>query len=197
MSLSAVLKAGLSERDTGETGSGSGWDPYPDGGQTRSTSVLKAVSGKSGRWTTDAGYRPFQNSLPKPKVTAPATRKPANANASGQRVAPQIGTRRVAGSRNLRRTGVKPAGQVNPQQYIRELDRYHAEQNRHQTRDAVMDVASHEVERVARLAARVRGRYIASSGCRQLEQAGLKEAELAELRRYRNPMKSFATGLIC
>jgi hypothetical protein len=197
MSLSAVLKAGLSERDTGETGSGSGWDPYPDGGQTRSTPVLKAVSGKkaaAGQPTLDIG---LSDSLPKPKVTAPATRKPANANASGQRVAPQIGTRRAAGPREISvAPALKPAGQVNPQQYIRELDRYHAEQNRHQTRDAVMDVASHEVERVARLAARVRGRYIAKLlDAGNSEQAGLKEAELAELRRYRESHEELCHGL--
>jgi hypothetical protein len=64
------------------------------------------------------------------------------------------------------------------------------------TRDAVMDVASHEVERVAHLAARVRGRYIAKLlDAGNSEQVGLKEVELLELRRYRESQEELCRGL--
>jgi hypothetical protein len=64
------------------------------------------------------------------------------------------------------------------------------------TRDAVMDVASHEVERVAHLAARVRRRYIAKLlDAGNSEQVGLKEVELLELRRYRESQEELCRGL--
>ncbi|MDA1309128.1 MAG: hypothetical protein O2985_05915, partial [Proteobacteria bacterium] len=54
----------------------------------------------------------------------------------------------------------------------------------------------HEVERVAKLAARVRGRYIAKLlDAGDSDQAGLKEAELVELRRYRESHEELCRGL--
>lgn len=209
MSLSAVLKAGLGARDASEATGGSGWDPYPDDGRGKSAPALKSPSPKRASATEQRLEAGLSDSLPTPKLTAPPARQPANANASAD---PGTGTRRSGGSAggsaggsdgqlkghidDLGRAPGKKAGPVNPRQYIRELDRFHTEQNRFHTRDAVMDVASKEVERVARLAAKIRGRYIAKLlDAGNPEQAGLKEAELLELRRYRESHEELCHGL--
>ena len=200
MSLSAVLKAGLGARDANETSGEAGWDPYPGGDRSaKPAPALKALPSKralsSGK-QLDAG---LSDSLPTPKLTAPPARQPANANASSEPDALHSGLsrgQRKAHIEEIGRASTKKPGRVNPQQYVRELDRFHAEQNRHLTQDAVMDVASHEVERVARLAAKVRGRYIAKLlDAGNSDQAGLKEAELHELKRYRESHEELCHGL--
>ncbi len=198
MSLGAVLKAGLSARDSNQTEAGAGWDPYPDGGERAKPSQgLKAVPAKRAATAKSSLDIGLSDSLPKPKVTPPANPKPANANASSSRGSVKLSSRRAETIREIAAVPArKAAGEVNPQQYIRELDRFHSEQNRRLTRDVVMDVASHEVERVAKLAAKIRGRYIAKLlDAGNSEQAGLKEAELAELRRYRESHEELCHGL--
>jgi hypothetical protein len=198
MSLSAVLKAGLGARDANESASEPGWDPYPSGGDiAKPAPTLKALPAKrtaSPEAPLGAG---LSDALPTPKLTAPPTRQPANANASTQREADaRSRSQRKAQLQELGRAPGKVTGRVNPQQYVRELDRFHSEQNRHLTQDAVMDVASHEVERVAHLAAKVRGRYIAKLlDAGNSDQAGLKEAELHELKRYRESHEELCHGL--
>ena len=136
----------------------------------------------------------LSDTLPTPKLSAPPDREPANENTSSK--TGRLAKNAKSQAREKHSHAVAKLGHVNPQQYIRELDRYHAEQNRHMTRDAVMDVASHEVERVAHLAARVRGRYIAKLlDAGNSEQAGLKEAELLALRRYRESHEELCRGL--
>lgn len=197
MSLGAVLKAGLSARDATETETDGGWDPYPSGeDRAKKAPALKAVPSTRSKHIEPTLGAGLSDSLPKPKVTVPSTRQPANANASSTRVAGEPKARRQAMIEEIAGVPVRKSGRVNPQQYIRELDRFHAEQNRHLTQDAVMDVASHEVERVAKLAAKVRGRYIAKLlDAGNSQQAGLKEAELAELRRYRESHEELCHGL--
>jgi len=73
---------------------------------------------------------------------------------------------------------------VPPQQYVRELDRFHAKQNRHLTQDAVRHVTSHEVERVAKLL-----------DAEVSDQVELKDAKWVELRRYRESYEELCRGL--
>lgn len=195
MSLSAVLKAGLSARDANETETEAGWDPYPSNEKrAKLMPALKPAGAKRPTQIEPTLGAGLSDSLPKPKITVPSTREPANANS--HRVAGEPRARRQAMIEEIAGAPIRKSGRVNPQQYIRELDRYHAEQNRHLTQDAVMDVASHEVERVAKLAAKVRGRYIAKLlDAGNSQQAGLKEAELAELRRYRESHEELCHGL--
>lgn len=198
MSLSAVLKAGLGARDANESASEPGWDPYPSGdARAKPAPVLKALPAKSTASPEALLGAGLSDSLPTPKLSPPPARQPANANASIQ---PETEAR----SRNQRKAQLQEIGRapgtkssrVNPRQYIRELDRFHSEQNRHLAQDAVMDVASHEVERVAQLAAKVRGRYIAKLlDAGNSDQAGLKEAELHELKRYRESHEELCHGL--
>jgi len=197
MSLSAVLKAGLSARDANETEAEAGWDPYPSGEErAKPVPALKPVGAKRAAPIEPTLGAGLSDSLPKPKITVPPTRQPANANASSDRGAREPKARRQAVIEEIAGVPMRKSGRVNPQQYIRELDRYQAEQNRHLTQDAVMDVASHEVECVAKLAAKVRGRYIAKLlDAGNSQQADLKEAELAELRRYRESHEELCHGL--
>ena len=203
MSLSAALKAGLGVRDAGADSDGPDWDPYPTGGETAKPAKGKSAAGvlAAPRATTPSspGRTPrephltsgLSDSLPTPKISAPPARQPANANTSTGR-----GKQPSAGLSDSAPTQAPKVGRVTPQQYVRELDRFHAEQNRRLTQEAVMDVTSHEVERVAKLAARVRGRYIAKLlDAGDSDQAGLKEAELVELRRYRESHEELCRGL--
>ena len=50
---------------------------------------------------------------------------------------------------------------VTPQQYVRELEWYRADQYRQLTRETVIEVNSEEVQSIARMSAKVRGRYMA------------------------------------
>jgi hypothetical protein len=195
MSLSAVIKAGLGARDTSETVAESSWDPYPGGGKSEKpkpvSNGLSTKRPQSHDQRLDAG---LSDSLPKPKLAPPPARQPANLNSNSP--SSRSGGELKAHINDIGRAPGKKAGPVNPQQYIRELDRFHTEQNRQHTQDAVMDVASQEVERVAKLAAKVRGRYIAKLlDAGNSEQAGIKEAEMLELRRYRESHEELCNGL--
>ncbi|MBM85931.1 MAG: hypothetical protein CMM47_07910 [Rhodospirillaceae bacterium] len=190
MSSSAALKASLAAPDTNGSGI---WDPYPDGPEKQVVKIAgRTKSGSSPN--SRASIKPaaprlaslgLSDSLPAPKLTTPPERMPANINDQSE-AAPTSG--KTPAARKL--------SAVNPQQYVRELERYHADQNRKQIRGAVMDVASSEVERVATLAARVRGRYIAKLlDAGGLEKNGLKETELQELRRCRESHEELCHGL--
>lgn len=208
MSLSAALKAGLGARDTKEK-AGGGWDPYPGGtSQPASAAKVKPKTGqaKTGRRSLteprlNAGLAAgLSDTLPapSPKLSPPPARPPANVNQQVEksrrrnRATPDT----VASQKAAWVDDGAKASRVNPQQYIRELDRFHAEQNRRLTQDVVMGVASQEIERIAQLAARVRGRYIAKLlDAGNTEKGGLKEAELAELRRHRESHEELCRGL--
>jgi hypothetical protein len=89
-----------------------------------------------------------------------------------------------------------PGGRVNAAQYVRELDRFAAEENRRAVSDVVMEVNQSEVEGVVRHAARIKGRYLA----KQLHvgnkaKSGVMEAEVNELTRYRETYEELARGL--
>src|SRR3546814_13873486 len=52
-------------------------------------------------------------------------------------------------------------GRVNAAQYVRELDRFISDEGSRAVADTVMDVNPGEIEGVAKLAARIKGRYLA------------------------------------
>ena len=89
---------------------------------------------------------------------------------------------------------VKPT--ITAQQYVSELDRFLNKQNEHLTKKVVLDVSSVEIERLVKLSAKVRGRYIA----KLLDLGGdghlvLKESELIDLRRTRESHEELLAGL--
>lgn len=89
-----------------------------------------------------------------------------------------------------------PGGRVNAAQYVRELDRFAAEENRRAVSDVVMEVNQSEVEGVVRHAARIKGRYLAKLlDVGNKAKSGVMEAEVNELTRYRETYEELARGL--
>ncbi len=89
-----------------------------------------------------------------------------------------------------------PGGRVNAAQYVRELDRLAAEENRRAVSDVVMEVNQSEVEGVVRHAARIKGRYLAKLlDIGNKSKSGVMEAEVNELTRYRETYEELARGL--
>ncbi|MEQ8335156.1 hypothetical protein [Nisaea sp.] len=200
MSLTSALKAGLGSRlkDLSGTGTGAEWDPYPGDGQEQQSgaSRLPAKAAPPAVPAVKQPLRADRAERPAAAVAAPArTPRPANANAA-ERAAQQAQKSKPAQAKNAPWLhGKDSAIRVNPQQYARELDRYRTEQNRHLTQETVMDVAAGELEGIAQMAAKARGRYFA-----KLLDAGaprhgfLQEAEIAELKFYREMYEEMTQG---
>lgn len=202
MSLSSALKAGLGARlkDLSGTGAGADWDPYPDETRGKTPAETNAPSNpskagtKAGSAKTGA-VQPLRADRKNAMAPVAKTPRPANANSEAPSApAPKAPrARRESGAPWLQG---KAAGlRVNPQQYARELDRYMTEQNRQLTQETVMEVGAGELEGVAQMAAKARGRYFA-----KLLDAGaprhgfLQEAEVAELRFYREMYEEMTQG---
>ena len=89
-----------------------------------------------------------------------------------------------------------PVGHVNPQQYTRELDRFVADEARRTVAETLRDVRSAEIEGVARLAARIKARYLAKLlDAGNPSKSGVQENEIKELIRYRETYEEFGRGL--
>jgi hypothetical protein len=87
-------------------------------------------------------------------------------------------------------------GTINPRQYVVALDRFLNKQNSYITQDVVLDVSSSEIERVIKLSARVRGRYLAKVlDIGSSEKGGLKGSELIELRHCRESYEELFAGI--
>jgi hypothetical protein len=85
---------------------------------------------------------------------------------------------------------------INPRQYMVTLDRFLNKQNSYITKDVVLDVSSSEIERVIKLSARVRGRYLAKVlDIGSSEKGGLKGSELIELRHCRESYEELFAGI--
>lgn len=208
MSLTSALKAGLGSRlkDLSGTGTGADWDPYPEDGQGGKSAASK-LPAKAAPQPVPAAKQPLRAERadrPGVAVAAPArTPRPANANAAAERAAQQA--QKAQQAQQARPAAAKQnapwlqdknnAMRVNPQQYARELDRYRSEQNRHLTQETVMEVASGELEGIAQMAAKARGRYFAKlldAGAPR--QGFLQEAEIAELKFYREMYEEMTQG---
>ena len=202
MSLTSALKAGLGSRlkDLSGNGTGAEWDPYPEDGQGGGSAASK-LPAKAPAPAVKQPLRAERADRPGVAVAAPArTPRPANANAAAERAAQQAKkvqqARPAAAKQNAPWLHDKDnAMRVNPQQYARELDRYRNEQNRHLTQETVMEVASGELEGIAQMAAKARGRYFAKlldAGAPR--QGFLQEAEIAELKFYREMYEEMTQG---
>tara|TARA_E500000305_G_scaffold100000_1_gene92593 strand:- start:1175 stop:1855 length:681 start_codon:yes stop_codon:yes gene_type:complete len=204
MSLTSALKAGLGSRlkDLSGNGTGAEWDPYPedDQGGKSAASRLPAKAAPQPAPAVKQPLRAERADRPGAAVAAPArTPRPANANAAAERAAQQAQKTqqaRPAATKNAPWLhGKDNTMRVNPQQYARELDRYRNEQNRHLTQETVMEVASGELEGIAQMAAKARGRYFAKlldAGAPR--QGFLQEAEIAELKFYREMYEEMTQG---
>src|SRR3546814_19247725 len=87
-------------------------------------------------------------------------------------------------------------GRVNAAQYVRELDRFISDEGSRAVADTVMDVNPGEIEGVAKLAARIKGRYLAKLlVLGNPSQSTVQDAEVRELTRYRETYEELARGL--
>jgi len=195
MSLAAALKKGQAVADTlGD------WDPFPEAKR----------AGSEG----DRSLAPRQ-AAPKPAVdrrpqVSPAGSAAANVNATERRAAKPAARLRAVeapaaparGDAEERRRaswlqdGLPQRNRVNAAQYIRELERFAAEESRRAVADAVMDVNPSEIEGVAKLAARIKGRYLAKLlDLGNPTKSTVQDAEIRELTRYRETHEELARGL--
>ena len=118
--------------------------------------------------------------------------KQENSTASGSSVQDSISP--SGSEKATKKREVKPT--ITAQQYVSELDRFLSRQNEHLTKKVVLGVSSIEIERLVKLSAKVRGRYIA----KLLDLGGdghlvLKESELIDLRRTRESHEELLAGL--
>src|SRR3546814_2109701 len=87
-------------------------------------------------------------------------------------------------------------GRVNAAQYVRELDRFISDEGSRAVADTVMDVNPGEIEGVAKLAARIKGRYLAKLlDLGNPSKSTVQDAEVRELTRYRETYEELARGL--
>ncbi|MBT5263887.1 MAG: hypothetical protein HOL85_03580 [Rhodospirillaceae bacterium] len=208
MSLSAALKAGLGFDSTENETEDTGWNPYPEDQDNKGSLVSstpqdnaagKAVAKVPARSRATAAPAPANiNQATSPRAPAPRSKTNAKAEAQAAKIPAQAkrprATARQANAEWLGDSDTKRA--VNPQQYVRELERFLGDQNRKETRDAVLNVTSTEIEGVASLAARIRGRYLAKLlDTGNSSDVGLREGELRELIRYRESHEELLRGL--
>src|SRR3546814_11977001 len=79
-------------------------------------------------------------------------------------------------------------GRVNAAQYVRELDRFISDEGSRAVADTVMDVNPGEIEGVAKLAARIKGRYLAKLlDLGNPSKSTVQDAEVRELTRHLEP----------
>jgi pyruvate/2-oxoglutarate dehydrogenase complex dihydrolipoamide acyltransferase (E2) component len=214
MSLAAALKKGLEAADT--IGN---WDPFAEESATPAAAAspkTSAPANANGRAVARAAAP--KAALRKPAAEAsggkPAARNPiaavrekaAQASGKAQQPARTRAPQKPAGTdprapeaKGQRANWLHDAvsgGRVNTAQYVRELDRYAAEEARRAVADVVMTVNQAEVEGVVRHAARIKGRYLAKLldiGAKA--KAGVMEAEVTELTRHREAYEELARGL--
>ena len=198
MPLKAALKAGL-----GALEENNNFQIKTGLGESVSLETLRPSLMQKGQNSASLGAKKSKfsenltDSLPIPELTSSSIKRAANLN---QRVKNQMEEEAHKCSNGL--TIQKPKyessheGTVNARQYVVELDRFLNRQNNNLTQGVVLDVASHEIEQVIRLSARVRGRYIAKVlDIGRSETGGLKESELLELRRHRQSCEELSLGI--
>jgi len=219
MSLTAALKKGLSA--AGSSGeAGDDWDPYPEqgsaapAGKRANAAVVKSPARPQAQSGSQSSGKPVQKAAAKadPRRAAglrsveggarPAA-KTAARSAPKAAVADSLPARRPAnqsepsGKRaNWLGTTAVPVGHVNPQQYTRELDRLIQDESRRAVADTLMDVRSAEIEGVAKLAGRIKARYLAKLlDVGDQSKPGVQETEIKELMRYRETFEELGRGL--
>ena len=200
MSLKAALKAGLGAIDSQ---SSDGNNDFNKLNKPREfTGKLGALHSKGDVPEISAPEKKvvakLSDSLPKPKLNIKTYAHAANVNKqenSTARVSTAQDNISLSGSdKSTIEKEVKPT--ITAQQYVSELDRFLNKQNEHLTKKVVLGVSSVEIERLVKLSAKVRGRYIA----KLLDLGGdghlvLKESELIDLRRTRESHEELLAGL--
>ena len=200
MSLKAALKAGLGAIDSQ---SSDGNNDFNKLNKPREfTGKLGALHSKGDVPEISAPEKKvvakLSDSLPKPKLNIKTYAHAANVNKqenSTARVSTAQENISLSGSdKTTIEKEVKPT--ITAQQYVSELDRFLNKQNEHLTKKVVLGVSSVEIERLVKLSAKVRGRYIA----KLLDLGGdghlvLKESELIDLRRTRESHEELLAGL--
>jgi len=200
MSLKAALKAGLGAIDSQ---SSDGNNDFNKLNKPREfTGKLGALHSKGDVPEISAPEKKvvakLSDSLPKPKLNIKTYAHAANVNKQENSTA-RVSTAQdnislLALDKTTKEKEVKPT--ITAQQYVSELDRFLNKQNEHLTKKVVLDVSSVEIERLVKLSAKVRGRYIA----KLLDLGGdghlvLKESELIDLRRTRESHEELLAGL--
>ena len=223
MSLTAALKKGLSVANAGGELSDD-WDPYPDqsgrgkpvsranAAVVRSPSaqktepkpaeaapVTKESLRKSGALKAIDGAKaePATEQAPKPAVT-PLQRSATPLRRAANQAGPSLKSERTQDDKraNWLCTAGVAVGHVNPAQYARELDRFATDEERRVVMDTLMDVRSTEIEGVAKLAARIKARYLAKLlDVGNPAKSGVQETEIKELVRYRETYEELGRGL--
>ena len=200
MSLKAALKAGLGAIDSQ---SSDGNNDFNKLNKPREfTGKLGALHSKGDVPEISVPEKKvvakLSDSLPKPKLNIKTYAHAANVNKqenSTARVSTAQDNISLSGlDKTTKEKEVKPT--ITAQQYVSELDRFLNKQNEHLTKKVVLDVSSVEIERLVKLSAKVRGRYIA----KLLDLGGdghlvLKESELIDLRRTRESHEELLAGL--
>ena len=200
MSLKAALKAGLGAIDSQ---SSDGNNDFNKLNKPREfTGKLGALHSKGDMPEISAPEKKvvakLSDSLPKPKLNIKTYAHAANVNKqenSTARVSTAQDNISLSGlDKTTKEKEVKPT--ITAQQYVSELDRFLNKQNEHLTKKVVLGVSSVEIERLVKLSAKVRGRYIA----KLLDLGGdghlvLKESELIDLRRTRESHEELLAGL--
>ena len=199
MSLKAALKAGLGATDP----------QSDDANNFNKLNKPREFTGKLGTLKSKGDVRELSlseakiatklsDSLPKPKLNIKTYAHAANVNkqekstTSGSSVQDSIS---LSGSEKVRKEK-EVKSTITAQQYVSELDRFLTKQNENLTKKVVLGVSSVEIERLVKLSAKVRGRYIA----KLLDLGGdghlvLKESELIDLRRTRESHEELLAGL--
>ena len=198
MSLKAALKAGLGaleENNKVQIKTGLGESVSLE--TLRPSLMQKGQNSASLRAKKSKFSENLTDSLPIPELTSSSIKRAANLN---QRLKNQMEEEAHKRSNELAiqksKNESSHEGTVNARQYVVELDRFLNRQNNNLTQGVVLDVASHEIEQVIRLSARVRGRYIAKVlDIGRSETGGLKESELLELRRHRQSCEELSLGI--
>ena len=200
MSLKAALKAGLGAIDSQ---SSDGNNDFNKLNKPREfTGKLGALHSKGDVPEISAPEKKvvakLSDSLPKPKLNIKTYAHAANVNKQENSIA-RVSTAQdnisLSGlDKTTKEKELKPT--ITAQQYVSELDRFLNKQNEHLTKKVVLGVSSVEIERLVKLSAKVRGRYIA----KLLDLGGdghlvLKESELIDLRRTRESHEELLAGL--
>ena len=200
MSLKAALKAGLGATDSQSSDGNNNFNKVNK--PREFTGKLGALHSKGDVPEISAPEKKvvakLSDSLPKPKLNIKTYAHAANVNKqenSTARVSTAQDNISLLGlDKTTKEKEVKPT--ITAQQYVSELDRFLNKQNEHLTKKVVLDVSSVEIERLVKLSAKVRGRYIA----KLLDLGGdghlvLKESELIDLRRSRESHEELLAGL--
>ena len=181
------------------------WSPYPMEATTTAAVATEAVADVLRAPVPGAvpGLMPAPaapvDAAPRISVAPPTGKQKATKKAAaGRAPARQASTMqaRAASSRRPVWVAGDADDALNGKQYVRELDRFSAVEGRKIAQDTLIDVRSDEIEGLARLAAVARGRYLA----KLLDSGGsgrstMQEAEISELRRFRETYEEVREGL--